>query len=205
MRTQTETERLELATRSLVDAGIRAPKITLVLSSGLREFGACLGGATEIPFAQVPNWPVPRVSGHGANLIVGELEGIRVACLTGRAHLYEGWEAHDVVRPVRTLRLLGASVFVLTNAAGGIADGMRAGDLMAITDHLNLTGHSPLRGVHEEVLGPRFPDQTAVYVRRLRRTGLGRFQGASQSGLRHCCRTPGGGNDPAGSRRQGGD
>ena len=64
---------------------------------------------------------------------------------------------------VRTMRRLGASVFVLTNAAGGIADGMQAGDLMAITDHLNLTGHSPLRGVHEEVLGPRFPDQTAVY------------------------------------------
>jgi purine-nucleoside phosphorylase len=88
--------------------------------------------------------------------------------LTGRCHLYEGWRPADVVRAVRTLRHLGVPNFLLTNAAGGIGDDMAAGDLMLLSDHLNLTGCSPLIGPHEPAFGPRFPDQTHVYSPRLR-------------------------------------
>jgi purine-nucleoside phosphorylase len=94
--------------------------------------------------------------------------GTKVACLSGRVHLYEGWSPAEVVRAVRTLRLLGVPAFLLTNAAGGIADDMAPGDLMLLRDHLNLTGASPLIGPHEPAFGPRFPDQSRVYSTRLR-------------------------------------
>ena len=94
----------------------------------------------EVPFADVPEWPRTNVEGHGGAVVFGAVAGARVACLTGRVHLYEGWSPSDAVRCVRTLRMLGAPRFLLTNAAGGIGDGLAAGDLMVLTDHLNLTG-----------------------------------------------------------------
>ncbi len=147
-------------------------RLGLVLGSGLKDFAAELRDAQEIPFVHVPHWPAPRVAGHGASLCVGEIHGesgaVTVACLTGRVHLYEGWSPHEAVRAVRTLRLLGIERFLLTNAAGGIGEGFAAGDLMVLTDHLNLTGTSPLLGPEDPVLGPRFPDQSAVYDPALR-------------------------------------
>jgi purine-nucleoside phosphorylase len=135
----------------------------LVLGSGLQGFGRELEQAVEIPFAAVPEWPAPRTKGHGQSLLVGTLGGAGVACLTGRVHLYEGWSPAEVVRPLRTLRALGVDTFLLTNAAGGIADELSPGDLMVISDHLNLTGSSPLLGPEDPVLGPRFPDQSRVW------------------------------------------
>lgn len=145
-----------------------ALRLGLVLGSGLKDFAQEVQGALTVPFAEVPGWPVPRVQGHGGALVVGTVAGTPVACLTGRVHLYEGWSPADVVRAVRTLRLCGVPNFLLTNAAGGIADDLSAGDLMLITDHLNLTGCSPLVGPHEPDFGPRFPDQSRVYAVRLR-------------------------------------
>lgn len=146
-------------------AGVR---LGIVLGSGLKGFAAQLQDTIEVPFASVPHWPAPQVQGHGAALVVGNVGRCAVACLTGRVHLYEGWSPADVVRAVRTLRSLGTGTFLLTNAAGGIGDQLSAGDLMLITDHLNLTGQSPLVGPHDPALGPRFPDQSRVWDESLR-------------------------------------
>lgn len=140
----------------------------VVLGSGLKDFAQKVQDAVLVPFAEVPGWPVPKVEGHGGALVIGRVGGTPVACLTGRVHLYEGWSPADVVRAVRTLRHVGVPAFLLTNAAGGIADDLSAGDLMVLGDHLNLTGCSPLIGPHEPSFGPRFPDQTRVYSPRLR-------------------------------------
>ncbi|MFM1874159.1 MAG: hypothetical protein RL398_3581 [Planctomycetota bacterium] len=156
------------ALRSRLGDVLDGIKLGMVLGSGLKDFGRHVEGAVEVPFAEVPGWPVPKVEGHGGSLLVGKVGGTKVACLTGRVHLYEGWQPVEVVRAVRTLRRLGCPAFLLTNAAGGIADDMAAGDLMVIADHLNLTGMSPLTGPHEPAFGPRFPDQTRVYSPRLR-------------------------------------
>ncbi len=145
-----------------------ALRLGLVLGSGLKGFAAEVQRAVEVPFTAIPGWPAPHVEGHGSSLVVGEVGGTPVACLSGRVHLYEGWQPREVVRAVRTLRTVGVPAFLLTNAAGGIGDDLSAGDLMAIRDHLNLTGSSPLVGPHEPAFGPRFPDQTNVWSPRLR-------------------------------------
>ena len=140
-----------------------AIRLGMVLGSGLKEFAGKLEDVVEVPLAEVKHWPAPQVEGHGGALVVGRVGGIDVACLTGRVHLYEGYSPHEVVRAVRTLRTLGVPAFLLSNAAGGIGDKLVAGDLMVITDHLNLTGASPLSGPHEQDLGARFVDQSAVW------------------------------------------
>lgn len=145
-----------------------AVRLGIVLGSGLKDFARQVRDAVTVPFHEITGWPVPKVEGHGGALVLGTVAGTRVACLTGRVHLYEGWKPYEVVRAVRTLRHLGVPNFLLTNAAGGIADDLSAGDLMLLVDHLNLTGCSPLTGPHEAEFGPRFPDQTAVYSPKLR-------------------------------------
>ena len=180
-----ETRRLERAAESLNRAGV-APEpgtIGLVLGSGLKAFGDRVEDAVEVPFADVAEWPSPRVAGHGGALRIGRLgSGVRVACLTGRVHAYEGHDAATVVRPVRTLRMLGVDTFLLTNAAGGVDPSFAAGDLMVLSDHLNLTGLTPLLGDHEPALGERFPDMTAIYDPQLRDL-LHRLDGALRSGV----------------------
>ena len=147
---------------------LSALRLGLVLGSGLADFGKQMADAVVVPFAEIPGWPVPHVQGHGAALACGTVAGTSIACLTGRVHLYEGWRPANVVRAVRTLRHLGVPNFLLTNAAGGISDDLSAGDLMVITDHLNMTGLSPLVGPHHAAFGPRFPDQSNVWSARLR-------------------------------------
>ncbi|MBL8754247.1 MAG: purine-nucleoside phosphorylase [Planctomycetes bacterium] len=162
-----KVERAATFLRDRLGPALATAKLGLVLGSGLKDFATNVQAATTIPFAEIPEWPVPHVEGHGGALVVGTVGGTGVACLTGRVHLYEGWEPADVVRAVRTLRRCGVPSFLLTNAAGGIADDMAPGDLMVLRDHLNLTGRSPLVGPHEAAFGPRFPDQTRVYSPRL--------------------------------------
>ncbi len=154
-------------------------RLGLVLGSGLKSFAEVLANRIEIPFADVPQWPKPKVEGHGGSVVFGEIGKVRMACLTGRVHLYEGWQPAEVVRCVRTLRRMGLANFLLTNAAGGIGEGQVAGDLMVLADHLNMTGTTPLLGDHDPAFGPRFPDQSEVYSRRLREALL-----AAGSGLR---------------------
>jgi len=170
MQTQNELSLVDQAAaflRQRLGPAANDLRLGLVLGSGLKDFARQVQNATVVPFAEVPGWPKPHVEGHGGELVVGTVGGLRVACLSGRVHLYEGWKPNEVVRAVRTLRRLAVPSFLLTNAAGGIADDMMAGDLMVLRDHLNLTGQSPLVGLHEPAFGPRFPDQTRVYAPRL--------------------------------------
>jgi len=143
------------------------PHAGVVLGSGLGGFTARLAGAASIPFEEIPGFPVAGVSGHAGRLVVGDLPGpngpVAVAAMQGRVHLYEGWSPEDVVFPVRVLGKLGIRALVLTNAAGGVNPELATGDLVRITDQLNLTGRNPLTGRNDETIGPRFPDMTTAY------------------------------------------
>ncbi|MGE0394937.1 MAG: purine-nucleoside phosphorylase [Alphaproteobacteria bacterium] len=144
------------------------PRTAIVLGSGLGEFAGTLTNAVTIPYGDIPGWPVSNVVGHAGTLVVGEVAGRRVAALSGRAHAYEGHPVEAVVFGVRVMARLGVRDLVLTNAAGGINTRFGAGALMVIDDHINLTGVNPLVGPNDERLGPRFPDMSEVYSRRLR-------------------------------------
>ncbi len=147
---------------------IDAPEIGIVLGSGLSAFAAELAGAVEIPYARLPDWPQSTAIGHAGLLVFGRVAGTPVAVLSGRAHLYEGYTAKQVVHGVRELYRLGVHSIVLTNAAGGIRRDLTAGTLALISDHINLQGANPLTGPNDETLGPRFPDMTEAYSKRYR-------------------------------------
>jgi len=139
------------------------PRVALVLGSGLGGLADLVAEPVAIPFAELPGWPAASAPGHAGRLLLGRLEGVPVACLQGRLHMYEGLEALQVIEPALLMGRLGARVLVLTNASGGVDPSFEAGTLMLVTDHLNLTGRSPLAGPNDDTLGPRFLDLTAVY------------------------------------------
>lgn len=142
--------------------------VAAVLGSGLSDYGASLPGAVEVLYADIPGFPVPRVEGHSGSLFSAEMDGVPVLVLAGRVHAYEGWPMEDVVFGVRCAALSGAGTVVLTNAAGSVNEALRPGDLVTITDHLNLTGLNPLVGGNDDRLGTRFPDLTDLYANSLR-------------------------------------
>ena len=146
-----------------------APSIAIVLGSGLGDFASSLGNPVSMPYQELPNWPVSTVPGHEGRLVVGTSRGTRIAALAGRCHLYEGHDARTVTFAVRALGVLGVRTLILTNAAGGVNTGFAQGALMAIDDHINLTGHNPLVGANDDRFGQRFPDMSEVYSTRLRR------------------------------------
>jgi purine-nucleoside phosphorylase len=143
------------------------PQVGVVLGSGLGGFADGLDELVKIPYDGIPHMPSSSVAGHAGNLCLGRLAGCEVACMQGRVHGYEGHSPSRVVFGVRLLARLGCRAVLLTNAAGGVARDFRAGDLMLIVDHLNLTGHNPLVGPNPDQLGPRFPDLTRAYDERL--------------------------------------
>jgi purine-nucleoside phosphorylase len=140
-----------------------APKVGIVLGSGLGAFADALSGATVISYADLPHFPLSGVPGHAGRLVLGTLGGESLVAMQGRVHFYEGYSPHEVAFPARVLCGLGIKALVVTNAAGGINLGFQAGDLMAITDHLNLAGYNPLIGPNDDRLGPRFPDMSHTY------------------------------------------
>ena len=144
------------------------PETAVVLGSGLGDFADTLRDAQAMPYGDLPHWPASNVIGHAGRLVVGSVAGKRVAALSGRAHVYEGYDLPSVVFATRVMGRLGVRQIVLTNAAGGINTGFAQGALMVIDDHINLMGTSPLIGPNDERFGPRFPDMTEVYSRRLR-------------------------------------
>jgi purine-nucleoside phosphorylase len=144
------------------------PQVALVLGSGLGAFADTLTDAVAIPCGDLPHWPAATVVGHAGTLVIGNALGVRLAVLSGRVHLYEGHDAATVAFATRVMGRLGVRRLVLTNAAGGINLRFSAGALMIIDDHINLLGRSPLTGSNDERFGPRFPDMTEVYSRRLR-------------------------------------
>ncbi len=144
------------------------PKVGVVLGSGLGAFADTLEKLEKIPYGDLPHMPVSAVVGHAGNLCFGEAQGVPVVCMQGRVHFYEGHAIESVVHGVRTMARLGVTTVLLTNAAGGLEATWDAGDLMVITDHLNLAGCSPLFGENDDTIGPRFPDMTAAYDPELR-------------------------------------
>jgi purine-nucleoside phosphorylase len=139
----------------------------VVLGSGLGDYAASLDNTVEIPYADIPHFPEPRVVGHGGSLFSVPVGDGAVLLFAGRVHTYEGWDLADVVFGVRTAALAGAETVILTNAAGGLGDGLAPGDLVAINDHLNYTARNPLVGLNDDRLGPRFPDMSNVYSPRV--------------------------------------
>jgi purine-nucleoside phosphorylase len=142
--------------------------VGVVLGSGLGAFADHLSDPFAIDYGQIPHWPVSNVIGHAGRFVGGTVSGRRVVALSGRVHFYEGHDLRTVTFAVRVLGQLGIKTLILTNAAGGINTNFSQGALMLIDDHINLFGTNPLVGPNEERFGPRFPDMTEVYSRRLR-------------------------------------
>lgn len=146
------------------------PRIGLILGSGLGPLADQVQAAAIIPYADLPHWPVSTVPGHMGRLILGTLEGQAVAVMQGRAHYYEGYTMAQIGLPIRVMQRLGIEVLIVTNAAGAVNPAFVPGDLMLITDHINLIGMgglNPLRGPNLEAFGPRFPDMSQAYDREL--------------------------------------
>jgi purine-nucleoside phosphorylase len=144
------------------------PRVAVVLGSGLGEFANRVQDPTTIPYGEIPHWPPSTVVGHEGKLVAGTVAGQTVAALAGRVHFYEGHPLQTVVFATRVLGALGVKTLILTNAAGGINTTFAQGVLMALDDHINLLGSNPLIGPNDERFGPRFPDMSEVYSRRLR-------------------------------------
>lgn len=144
------------------------PGVGLVLGSGLGAFAEELSGRVEIPYSRIPHWPSSTAIGHAGKLVLGCVEGVPTAVMSGRVHLYEGYSAKEVTFPVRVLASLGVRSLILTNAAGGIHKELSQCALVVISDHLNLQGTNPLLGRNEDRWGPRFPDLSEAYSRRYR-------------------------------------
>lgn len=142
--------------------------VVAVLGSGLGGYPGTLRGAVEVPYSEIPGFPEPSAPGHAGTAYSVEMGGNRVLLYSGRVHHYEGYSPAEIVFPVRAAIMSGARKVVLTNASGGCAPGIDPGDLVLLTDHINLTGLSPLRGDNDERLGTRFPDMTDVYTPALR-------------------------------------
>jgi purine-nucleoside phosphorylase len=161
-------DRVTEAAEWLRGRGFGGADIGIVLGSGLGPFTDTMKEPFGVGYGEIPNWPAPNVIGHAGRFIGGTVMGRRVIALSGRVHFYEGHDLQTVTFPVRALGRLGVKTLILTNAAGGINTNFVQGALMVIDDHINLFGSNPLIGPNDERFGPRFPDMTEVYSRRLR-------------------------------------
>lgn len=162
-------EDVERASESIKNAlGTRKPEIGMILGSGLGPFADELEDALIIPYQDIPGFAQSTVKGHAGKLVVGKSQGVEVMVLQGRVHCYEGLPISQVVLPTRTLIAAGAKTLIITNAAGGIREDMTPGDLVIMSDHLNLQWRNPLVGENDERFGVRFPDMSNAYDKELR-------------------------------------
>lgn len=143
------------------------PEIGLILGTGLGGVASSIGESVEFPYEEIPYFPVSTAPAHKGRLICGTWMGRNVVVMQGRFHLYEGYTAREVSFPVRVMAALGVKTLIVSNAAGGINPQYRSGELMLVTDHINLTGFDPLTGPNEDAWGPRFPDMSEPYRLRL--------------------------------------
>ncbi len=160
-------EKLQKSLASIRKVTDFKPEIGITLGSGLGGLAEKIDKVCEISYKDIEGFPVSTVSGHDGRFIFGTLSGKRVVVMSGRVHFYEGYRMEEVVTPVRIMGLLGAKIVLLTNAAGGINLDFKPGDLMMITDHISLFVQNPLLGQNADELGPRFPDMSTVYDRKL--------------------------------------
>ncbi|KEI07532.1 purine-nucleoside phosphorylase [Clostridium botulinum] len=144
------------------------PEIGLILGSGLGAIGDKIENAEYYPYSEIPHFPVSTVEGHAGRLVIGTLQGRTVIAMQGRFHFYEGYKMQEVTFPVRVMKLLGISKLIVTNAAGAVNTNYKPGDLMLISDHLNLMGDNPLMGRNLDQFGARFPDMSNAYDKELR-------------------------------------
>ena len=169
-----ESTRIERAVEYIQNhaKGVPVPVVGIVLGSGLGAVAERLKDAVKIPYGEIPGYHKSAVAGHKGCLCIGLLGETPVAVMQGRIHLYEGHPVADVVLPIRVLVKLGCNKLIVTNAAGGINEEFQVGDLMLITDHLNLTATNPLLGPNDEQLGVRFPDMTNAYDKTMREEAI---------------------------------
>ncbi|MBA3402544.1 MAG: purine-nucleoside phosphorylase [Actinobacteria bacterium] len=160
---------LDGAVRRIREETDLQPVVGVVLGSGLGGLADEVQDRIEIPYDQIPGWPVSTAVGHAGVLVLGVVDGVPLAVMRGRAHLYEGVSADRAVFGIRVLARLGVRTLVVTNAAGAIDESYRPGMLVLISDHLNLMGTSPLVGANDDALGLRFPDMSDAYAPELRR------------------------------------
>ena len=156
------------AVRSIQSRTALRPAIGLVLGSGLGAFARSLEKATAIPYGEIPRFPVSTAIGHRGELVVGHCQGVPVAVMSGRAHYYEGYTMQQVVFPVRVLGRMGVKTLILTNAAGSVNVNYKPGELMVLSDHINLMGSNPMIGPNDDELGQRFFDMSETYDPHLR-------------------------------------
>lgn len=165
------SEAIQAAAAFIRQRHAEAPRVALVLGTGLGGLADRIADATSIPYADIPHFPHATVAGHAGRLVLGHLSGVPIAAMQGRFHLYEGYTPQQVVLPTRVLHALGATTLIVTNAAGGLDPAQHAGDLLLLRDHIGLptmAGNNPLIGPNDEQLGPRFPSITGAYDASLR-------------------------------------
>jgi purine-nucleoside phosphorylase len=160
---------LDRAVARIREATPVEPRVGFVLGSGLGGVADEIEERVELPYGEIPGWPVSTAVGHAGRLVLGQLDGVPVVVMQGRAHLYEGVPPDQAVFGIRVLGKLGVETLVVTNAAGAVNESFRPGMLVVISDHVNLTARSPLVGPNDDELGPRFPDMSDAYDRELRR------------------------------------
>ena len=155
--------RISAAARAVQARFDRPPRVALILGTGLGGLADAMTVEVAIDYADIPQFPLSTVESHSGRLLCGTLSGQTVVAMQGRFHRYEGYSLPQVTFPVRVLRALGADTLIVSNACGGMRPDWAAGDLMLITDHINLLGDNPLVGPNDDALGPRFPDMSAPY------------------------------------------
>jgi purine-nucleoside phosphorylase len=165
----TLTKQLEEAAQYIRGKVTEEPEIGLILGSGLGILADLIEQPITIRYEEIPHFPVSTVVGHAGELVAGKVAGRSVIVMKGRFHLYEGYGVEKVSFPVRVMKLLGVSKLIVTNAAGGVNRSYVPGDLMVISDHINLLGRNPLVGPNLDKFGSRFPDMTEAYSKRLRK------------------------------------
>lgn len=166
MTTYVTLEQIDQAADAVRARTSHRPRVGIILGSGLNDLANSVQKADFIPYGDLPNWPVSTVHGHVGRLVIGELEGQSVLVMQGRTHFYEGYSMSQITLPVRVMQRLGLEMLFVTNAAGGVNPSFVPGDVMLITDNLNLvgmTGSNPLMGPNIDELGPRFPDMSRAY------------------------------------------
>ena len=182
---RTDFTRAEQAAQFVLTRTKLRPKIAVVLGSGLGAFADELNELTRIPYQEIPSFPRSTAVGHAGVLAIGKCEGIPLAAMQGRVHMYEGYSAQEVAFPMRVLGRMGVRAAILTNAAGGINLEYKQGCLVLLSDHINLQGRNPLVGANDERFGPRFPDMTRAHYKpycqaameEARRLGITCFEG----------------------------
>jgi purine-nucleoside phosphorylase len=170
MQTYISLEQIDEAAKAVQVRTSHRPRVALILGSGLNDLAESVQDADRISYGDLPHFPVSTVQGHAGRFVIGELEGKSVLVMQGRIHYYEGYTMGQVTLPVRVMQRLGIETLIVTNAAGGVHPDFVPGDVMLITDNLNLmgmSGQNPLMGPNLDEIGPRFPDMSQAYDREL--------------------------------------